>query len=89
MTEATLTRSVPDVLAPGRLFIGGEWQDAASGRTFEVIDPAPAVAGWRDLEPDGRIPVYFVPHMENHYPLALGMISTALAAHDASQQKAE
>ncbi|MEJ2371131.1 MAG: aldehyde dehydrogenase family protein [Gemmatimonadales bacterium] len=42
MTEATLTRSVPDVLAPGRLFIGGEWQDAASGKTFEVIDPARA-----------------------------------------------
>jgi acyl-CoA reductase-like NAD-dependent aldehyde dehydrogenase len=37
-----LTRSVPDVLAPGRLFIGGEWQDAASGKTFEVIDPARA-----------------------------------------------
>jgi acyl-CoA reductase-like NAD-dependent aldehyde dehydrogenase len=33
---------VPDVLAPGRLFIGGEWQDAASGKTFEVIDPARA-----------------------------------------------
>jgi aldehyde dehydrogenase (NAD+) len=42
MTEATLTRSVPDVLAPGRLFIGGEGQDAASGKTFEVIDPARA-----------------------------------------------
>jgi acyl-CoA reductase-like NAD-dependent aldehyde dehydrogenase len=42
MTEATLTRSVPDVLAPGRLFIGGEWQDAASGKTFDVIDPARA-----------------------------------------------
>jgi acyl-CoA reductase-like NAD-dependent aldehyde dehydrogenase len=42
MTEGTLTRSVPDVLAPGRLFIGGEWQDAASGKTFEVIDPARA-----------------------------------------------
>jgi acyl-CoA reductase-like NAD-dependent aldehyde dehydrogenase len=42
MTEATLTRSVPDVLAPGRLFIGGEWQDAASGKTFQVIDPARA-----------------------------------------------
>jgi acyl-CoA reductase-like NAD-dependent aldehyde dehydrogenase len=42
MTEATLTRSVPDVLSPGRLFIGGEWQDAASGKTFEVIDPARA-----------------------------------------------
>ena len=42
MTEATLTRSVPDVLAPGRLFIGGEWRDAESGKTFEVIDPARA-----------------------------------------------
>ena len=42
MTEATLTRSVPEILAPGRLFIGGEWEDAASGETFEVIDPARA-----------------------------------------------
>ena len=42
MTEVTLTRSVPDVLSPGRLFIGGEWQDAESGKTFEVIDPARA-----------------------------------------------
>ena len=33
---------MPDVLSPGRLFIGGEWQDAASGKTFEVIDPARA-----------------------------------------------
>jgi hypothetical protein len=37
---------------------------------------------WRGLQPDGRIPVYFVPHMENHYPLALGMIAAALRAHD-------
>jgi radical SAM superfamily enzyme YgiQ (UPF0313 family) len=35
---------------------------------------------WRDLQPDGRIPVYFVPHMENHFPLALGMICSALAS---------
>jgi acyl-CoA reductase-like NAD-dependent aldehyde dehydrogenase len=25
---------------PGRLFIGGEWVDAADGRTFETVDPA-------------------------------------------------
>ena len=45
--------------------------------------PAGAGAGpdWRSIEPDGRIPVYFVPHMENHYPLALGMIRSALGAH--------
>lgn len=36
---------------------------------------------WQLLEPDGRIPVYFVPHMENHYPLALGMIAAALRVH--------
>ncbi|NND44948.1 MAG: radical SAM protein [Xanthomonadales bacterium] len=33
---------------------------------------------WQDLEPDERIPVYFTPHMENHYPLALGMIAAAI-----------
>ncbi|MDP9347672.1 MAG: aldehyde dehydrogenase family protein, partial [Gemmatimonadota bacterium] len=27
-------------IAPGRLFIGGEWQDASSGRTFDTINPA-------------------------------------------------
>jgi aldehyde dehydrogenase (NAD+) len=27
-------------IAPGRLFIGGEWQEAASGRTFETVNPA-------------------------------------------------
>ncbi len=27
-------------IAPGRLFIGGEWVDAASGRTFETVNPA-------------------------------------------------
>jgi len=25
---------------PGRLYIGGEWQDAASGRTFDTVNPA-------------------------------------------------
>jgi acyl-CoA reductase-like NAD-dependent aldehyde dehydrogenase len=29
-------------IQPGRLFIGGEWQDAASGKTFETINPATA-----------------------------------------------
>lgn len=37
---------------------------------------------WRDIEPDGRIPVYFFPHMENHYPLALGVLFSALEAHE-------
>jgi acyl-CoA reductase-like NAD-dependent aldehyde dehydrogenase len=42
MAEADVKRSLPDVVAPGRLFIAGEWEDAASGKTFEVIDPARA-----------------------------------------------
>jgi len=29
-------------IQPGRLFIGGEWQDAASGETFDSINPATA-----------------------------------------------
>ena len=37
---------------------------------------------WQDIEPDGRIPVYFTPHMENHYPLALGMIASAIRDFD-------
>lgn len=37
---------------------------------------------WREIEPDGRIPVYFVPHMENHFPLALGVLLNALNEHN-------
>lgn len=37
--------------------------------------------GWKDLVPDNRIPVYFVPHMLNHFPLALGMISSYLKTY--------
>jgi radical SAM superfamily enzyme YgiQ (UPF0313 family) len=33
---------------------------------------------WRELEANGRIPIYFVPHMENHFPLALGMIFSGI-----------
>lgn len=28
------------MISPGRLFIGGEWQDSASGKTFDTINPA-------------------------------------------------
>ncbi len=33
---------------------------------------------WEQVKPDGRIPIYFMPHMENHFPLALGMIFSAV-----------
>ena len=40
------------------------------------------VETWRDIEPDGRIPIYFVPHMHNHYPLALGMIYSSIKSYN-------
>ncbi|MBU2114026.1 MAG: radical SAM protein [Gammaproteobacteria bacterium] len=37
---------------------------------------------WQEITPDGRIPVYFVPHMENHLPLALGVLYSALSNYN-------
>ncbi|MEW5682625.1 MAG: radical SAM protein [Pseudomonadota bacterium] len=37
---------------------------------------------WQQLMPDQRIPVYFVPHMENHFPLALGVLFSALKHYE-------
>jgi radical SAM superfamily enzyme YgiQ (UPF0313 family) len=45
---------------------------------FAEVKPEGSMHSWRDIEPDRRIPVYFVPHMENHFPLALGIIYSAL-----------
>lgn len=42
------TQRIPE----GRLFIGGEWQDAASGRTFETINPATGEVLTRVAEAD-------------------------------------
>ena len=39
MSTATTPHSATQV-RPGKLFIGGEWQDAASGKTFAVENPA-------------------------------------------------
>ena len=36
---------------------------------------------WENIEADGRIPIYFTPHMRNHYPLALGMISSFIETY--------
>lgn len=34
---------------------------------------------WENIEPDNkRIPIYFVPHMKNHYPLALGVLFSSI-----------
>ena len=46
---------------------------------FKPASPKPGmVSNWQDIKVDGRIPVYFVPHMENHLPLALGVLFSAL-----------
>ena len=42
---------------------------------YASISKSHGAVGWQEIYADGRIPVYFVPHMENHLPLALGIIS--------------
>jgi radical SAM superfamily enzyme YgiQ (UPF0313 family) len=37
---------------------------------------------WQSMEKTNKIPVYFVPHMENHFPLALGVLYSALVTHN-------
>jgi len=41
-TEANLTQEVRDFLndGPKKLLIGGQWVEAASGKTFETVDPS-------------------------------------------------
>ena len=51
-------------------------QNKPAPTRFALVGKGPR---WQDIEPDGRIPIYFTPHMENHYPLALGMIAAAIA----------
>ena len=70
--------------------IGWLWSRDAGAEVHDQRPPAaaanlplpaaePAGPDWHSLQPDGRIPVYFAPHMENHYPLALGMLFSAIS----------
>lgn len=68
------------LVVPARQQVQAAAKPAATGKPPAEGDRE--ITDWRSIEPDGRIPVYFVPHMENHYPLALGMIFSALKAHD-------
>ncbi|TVQ34263.1 MAG: radical SAM protein [Wenzhouxiangella sp.] len=57
--------------------------DETSARRVQLSEvPRQQAVGkrWCDIEADGRIPIYFTPHMENHFPLALGMIFSAIRA---------
>lgn len=49
---------------------------------FAEVKAESGIQSWQQIEADGRIPVYFVPHMENHFPLALGIIYSALQNHN-------
>ena len=46
-----------------------------------TVSALPIPAKWQDALAEDKIPVYFVPHMENHFPLALGVLYSALIAY--------
>jgi len=48
----------------------------------EVSNKVMSSKSWLDIDADGRIPVYFVPHMQNHYPLGLGLLFSAIEANE-------
>ena len=50
----------------------------SSKKEYANITNKQSTLTWQDIDKDYRIPVYFVTHMENHYPLALGVIYSAL-----------
>lgn len=55
---------------------------AAIRRVVKPQPLGPRALRWEDMSADGRVPIYFNPHMENHYPLALGMMRSAIEAYD-------
>jgi len=61
-----------------------EAQESKPLNSFQAADVTD-FERWEDIEVDGRIPVYFVPHMENHFPLALGVLFNALEVHNEGQ----
>ncbi|MGJ8662161.1 MAG: B12-binding domain-containing radical SAM protein [Marinicella sp.] len=60
-------------------------QQADEQTEYADIKPVSDLKSWQEIKPDGRIPVYFVPHMENHFPLALGIIYSALQNHNGGE----
>ena len=76
-----LARAASWLVERGLLFaVGGNSSQSAEDCTAVPLQPARGQS-WREIEADGRIPIYFMPHMENHYPLALGMVFSAIRAH--------
>ena len=62
---------------------GSNEGNVTSAHTQQVAPFKASTANrWQDIPADGRTPVYFVPHMENHLPLALGVLASALSAYN-------
>lgn len=40
---------------------------------------------WQQIVADDRMPIYFVPHMENHFPLALGLLYSSIQSYKNSK----
>ena len=54
---------------------------AKTSQQYAELSYPPKIKTWQSLDVDHRIPIYFVPHMENHFPLALGVLYSAIQAH--------
>jgi radical SAM superfamily enzyme YgiQ (UPF0313 family) len=92
LLQTFTTERTPDPASPaealswlldhGLLVDAARWPITPPWASPTVALPAAPERGWRALEPDGRIPVYFVPHLgSDAVPLALGMIAAAITAH--------
>lgn len=81
--KAEFQRNISWLLENKILLIKTNKKDSLpNGPLPELINDQPIEKAWKKLLKDDRIPIYFVPHMENHYPLALGLIFSAIEAFD-------
>ena len=90
--KANLQLSVDTITTMLKKFTDAAWltsmKDKVEG-TEPVLIPFNAITehslghatDWQALPKLNKIPVYFVPHMENHFPLALGVLYSALVAY--------
>jgi radical SAM superfamily enzyme YgiQ (UPF0313 family) len=89
ISESKLLSTVSSMLDTGllvqKLKSGNANQESLSPFVASTPNTSGELLNWQDIEADDRIPVYFVPHMENHLPLALGVIYSALRTYQNGQ----
>jgi len=56
--------------------------DLSNHKSTEKKTIKPVQNSWKEIIKDERIPIYFVPHMENHFPLALGLIYSSIESYN-------